>query len=389
MYDQTSMKVVGYHFSMLQDATRVTQFQAALAAAIRPGDVVLDVGSGTGLLAFLSLQHGANRVYAVEAGSVIALARQIAQVNGFADRIVWLHGKSTQVTLPEQADVVVSETIGNFGVDEGIVGWMQDASQRHLKPGGRVIPQALTLWTAPVEHAEGYRRVEAWDAGVVGLHYAPARELATNFLHFVAFGRDALLAPPQSWASVSLPEASPQAIAGGVSFVCSRQGTLHGIGGWFEADLGAGITLSNSPESSTTSWSQIFLPLRRPLNVLPGDRVEVKLAAHVNGSLWRWQLRCTRPSADGSVLLGAYSHDSLAGQLLSAQMLRPRRVDSVPVLSQEGEVTRYVLEQMDGQTALGEIAHRLATHFPERFARWEEALARAGAVAAYYASPAS
>lgn len=384
MYDQTSMRMVEYHFSMLLDASRVTAFQQAVEAVVRPGDVVMDLGSGTGLLAFLALRAGAQRVYAVEEEVIVALAQEAARANGLADRIVWRHGKSTQITLPERVDVVVSETIGNFGLDEGIVEWMADAARRHLKPGGRIVPQALRLWVAPVEMPTAYAYLSAWDTPLAGLSFLPAKRLAANILYFAGFGPEALLGPGQPWAAVQLPEASPYAVTGSVTLVCSRAGTLHGIGGWFDAELAPGVTVSNSPEATTTSWSRAFLPLEQAVDVQPDDQIEVTVAAHANGSLWRWQVRCARPTPHGLTPLAAFSHNTFAGQLVPIQDLRKRRADSRPALTQVGEAKRFALQQMDGQTTLGEIADRLMARFPEQFDRWEDALSLAGDVAVRY-----
>jgi type I protein arginine methyltransferase len=382
MYDHSHVRVVNYHFSMLQDTARVAQFQRALAATVRPGDVALDVGSGTGLLAYLALANGAAHVYAVEMGPIMDLARQIAQANGYAEHITWLRDKSTRVTLPEQVDVIVSETIGNFGLDEGIVKWVRDAAARHLKPGGRIIPQALTLFAAPLELPEAYAQVAAWDTPVADIDYAAAGGIAANQLHWVTFGAEATLSPGQPWASVTLHAHAPKTTRGSACFVCEREGTLHGIGGWFTAALCAGIEVSNAPDAPTTSWSRVFLPLRRPVALQRGDQVEVVLSAHVNGSLWRWAVRCTRPTANGATLLAATSQDTFAGQLLAAQTLQGRAAHSAPALSTDGEVERFILNRMNGRTPLEEIARQAAARFPTQFPRWEDALARAGEVAA-------
>jgi hypothetical protein len=74
----------------------------------------------------------------------------------------------------------------------------------------------------------------------------------------------------------------------------------------------------------------------------------------------------------------------LAGEVLSAAQLHRRAGDYVPHLSEEGRLRRRTFELMDGKASLEEIAHRLATEFPERFARWEEALSYAGIISQEY-----
>ena len=69
-----------------------------------------------------------------------------------------------------------------------------------------------------------------------------------------------------------------------------------------------------------------------------------------------------------------------AGAVLSTARLRRKAADHVPHLSEDGHLRRRTLELMDGRTSLAEIAHRLASEFPERFPRWERALSYAAEI---------
>ena len=117
-----------------------------------PGAVVVDLGSGTGVLGLLACQAGAKRVYSIEETSLIELARDICQANGFADRIRFIKGLSTRVDLPEPADVILADQIGHFGFEAGLFDYFSDARRRFLKPNGVTIPQRITFCIAPVEH---------------------------------------------------------------------------------------------------------------------------------------------------------------------------------------------------------------------------------------------
>ena len=81
------MYFIQSYLDMTRDRRRFEAFRAALQATIKPGDVVLDVGAGTGVLSFLALEAGAGHVYAVEQLPVIDVTRQVAQDNGLADRM--------------------------------------------------------------------------------------------------------------------------------------------------------------------------------------------------------------------------------------------------------------------------------------------------------------
>ena len=106
------------HRLMLRDDVRTRAFRDALRAVVRPGDVVLDVGAGTGILCLFAAQAGAARVYAVERTSIARTARALVARNGFSDRIHILNDDIERVSLPERVDVIVSEWLGTLAVDD-------------------------------------------------------------------------------------------------------------------------------------------------------------------------------------------------------------------------------------------------------------------------------
>ena len=161
--------VLDEHRQYLADTARLDAFDAALRATVQPGDVVLDLASGTGILGLLACQAGASRVYAIEAGGIVALARDLARANGFGDRIVAIHELASRATLPEPVDVIVTDGAGRFGFDAGIIEILSDARTRFLKPGGRVIPRTITLSIAPVDTREPSEHVAFWSQPLRGL----------------------------------------------------------------------------------------------------------------------------------------------------------------------------------------------------------------------------
>ena len=100
------------HGWMIAHRVRVGSYRRALEQAVKPGAVVVDIGTGTGLLAIFSCKLGARKVFAIESGEIIELARQIAKDNGYADRIEFIRDLSTRVELPERADVIVADLHG-------------------------------------------------------------------------------------------------------------------------------------------------------------------------------------------------------------------------------------------------------------------------------------
>src|SRR5262249_14727329 len=151
------------HREYLSDPPRVDAFRRAIAEAVRPGDVVVDLGAGTGILGLFACAAGAARVYAVDDGGILGIARELAAANGWADRIVHVRELSTRAEIAEPVDVVVTDQIGHFGIEAGLVEFMKDASRRWLKPAGCTVPKAVRLSVAPVESGDMRGRLDFWN----------------------------------------------------------------------------------------------------------------------------------------------------------------------------------------------------------------------------------
>ena len=145
--------------NMIADSVRMDAYARALRLAVKPGSVVLDIGAGTGIFALLACQFGARRVYAIEPSDTIQAAREIAAANGFAERIEFFQEMSTAITLPEPADVIVSDLRGVLPFYQHHLPAIADARRRLLAPGGVLIPRSDTLWLACVEAEDLYRRI--------------------------------------------------------------------------------------------------------------------------------------------------------------------------------------------------------------------------------------
>src|SRR5689334_21760480 len=124
---------------MLHDKVRVHALERADQETVTPGDIVIDLGCGTGLLSLFALWAGAKRVYAIESGDVAALGAKVFRANGVADAVQLIQARSDRVELPEKADVL----LGYVAFDEGMLQAFVDARNRFLRPGARIIPRRL------------------------------------------------------------------------------------------------------------------------------------------------------------------------------------------------------------------------------------------------------
>ena len=287
--------VLDYHLGMLHDGARMDAFRRAIHDTVQPGDVVLDLGCGTGVLSFMACEAGAGKVYAIEGGPVIDVARELAADNGFDDRIELLAGWSIELGLPEPADVLISETIGNAGFNEGIVAWTFAARRRLLRPGAALIPQRLRLWVAPGENFDDHELVSGWQAETLPYDFTAAYERAARTLWFGDLEPDHLLGQGEVAADVDLQTSGNETITSAGELQVDRDGTLHGLACWFDSLLSPGVAAHNMPPRGESSWSHGFLPLDEAIAVTAGDRFRWDLSVSADGEHWTWQVDALGP----------------------------------------------------------------------------------------------
>jgi enediyne biosynthesis protein CalE3 len=274
------------HRGLLQDEIRTNAFREAIRRCVTRDSVVLDLGTGSGILSFFACEAGARRVFAIDATHSADLASFLSRQLGFADRIQVFHERSTKVELPEQADVLVTETIGAFAFDERILSSVIDARARLLKPDAVIIPRRVDLYLVPVDDASIYERSVAWWTSTpYGLDLSALAVFASNVVFVGNVSRDSLLAPPEMVITADLATIASSDVAGSVHFA-ARAGLMHGFSGWFRATLADGIELSN--EIAGTNWEHVFLPLQSPIAIESGTPIDVDLESN-DGVMWRWK----------------------------------------------------------------------------------------------------
>jgi type I protein arginine methyltransferase len=173
--------------NMLADYVRTGTYQKAFVnnSPDFEGKVVLDVGTGTGILSFFALQAGAQKVYAIDASDSVLIAKKLADANGYGNRIVIIKGKIEEVELPEKVDIIVSEPIGFLLVHERMLESFVVARDRFLKPGGLMMPTTGSIVICPFSDQTLYReqcaRAAFWDNdNFYGLDLSSVLNIAHN-----------------------------------------------------------------------------------------------------------------------------------------------------------------------------------------------------------------
>src|ERR1043166_4508787 len=282
---------LGSYGSMIRDRIRTDAYARALRQCVTPSSVVLDMGTGVGIWALLACQFGARKVYAVDPNDVIDGARQIAAVNGYADRIEFIQAMSTEVKLPEKADVIVAEMHGVLPLFEQNIASMIDVRRRLLVPGGKMIPEKETMWAAVVETAESYKHISIpWIENPYALNMTAGMQVVTNRWskpkERIKPGQ--LLVEPARWATLDYLTLLSPNVSGELCWTVEREGTGHGFILWFDSFLADGISVSNSPSAPKMIFGNAFFPWSEPVPVQKGDHISISLRAELIGGDYEW-----------------------------------------------------------------------------------------------------
>lgn len=272
-----------WHFSMLNDLDRNNAFAVALERLLPPHAHVLDIGSGTGLLAMMAAKAGAASVTTCEQNPMLAeIARRIIAQHGLSDVITVAVKRSTDlvvgVDLPRPADLIVAEIVDCGLVGEGVLTTAEHARSRLLAAGGRLLPEGARLHGALLESSaiDKLNRVRFAGGFDVGLLNAVATR--GHFPVRLPTWPHRFLSATKELCSFDFRSGPMEDGARTVELTATGTGTAHGLVAWFEMSLGAGVVLRNSPDNLASHWMQAFVPFAEPYAVTDGARVRLDFA---------------------------------------------------------------------------------------------------------------
>lgn len=382
-------KTTGYALTsygdMITERSRMDPYVQALRKAVEPGDVVLDIGAGTGVFSLIACQLGAGCVHAIEPDAAIQVARSSAQANGYGDRIVFHQAVSTDVTLPQRADVIVSDLRGVLPLLQHHIPAIIDARQRLLAPGGRLIPTKDTLWATLVDTPDVYQTFEMpWLNNEYGLDMRAGHALAISSWKKTRSKPEQLLVQAKVWATLDYQSIESADVSGSLTWTAERNGTAHGILLWFDTELYGGLGFSNAPGQPELIYGHAFFPLQRPVSLDAGDHIDLRLQANlVDGEyIWRWHTRIT--DKESSQVKADFRQSTFYGTPVDPKSLRKQASSFTPCVNQQGQLDRLALELMDGSHPLANIAEAIMQRFPNAFPDWEHALAHVGRLSKKY-----
>jgi tetratricopeptide (TPR) repeat protein len=269
--DLLNHKVPTWHFPMMNDDPRNQAFEEAIMARIEPGDIVLDIGCGAGLLSLMAIRAGAERVIAVEGESAVAeAAEKIFKTNGVAEQIQLIEGRSTSlkmgVDISEKADLLVSEVFDVSLLGEDALYTFKHAQEKLLKEGAKMIPAQARVWCALVESDELRARFHVEES--CGFDLSEFNQLRDPRVLQLDLGRFNYQMLTEPTLATSFDFEKPIDMMGqSVNMAeITQSGRGDGFIFWYDLVLAPAtadreeIILSTAPNQKNTHWLQGFAP---------------------------------------------------------------------------------------------------------------------------------
>eukprot|EP00039_Didymoeca_costata_P027203 m.17746 g.17746 ORF g.17746 m.17746 type:complete len:367 (+) comp6098_c0_seq1:360-1460(+) len=309
-----------FHFAMMNDHDRNAFYKAALQKAIKPTDIVLEIGTGSGLLAMLAAKCNPQHVYAVEANrQLAALAKKIIRRNGLQNKITVINKLSTQVKigddLPRKANVLVSEILGTLLLGESALAFVADCRKRLLVKNAAIIPAKGRQFISLIESQDlqSITSVTQWD----GIDLSGFEELqdTINMVFTKQYGfrlstiKQKVIVPEINVAEIDFNTGDAGCLPSEkrMRIKAQQSGTIHAIVAYWEvdSDLEATHVMSTDPEKTKNNfprdmqWGQAIQLVEDcsveksqpvPLVVSEGDELELLIRFSKDSAVMQFQI---------------------------------------------------------------------------------------------------
>ena len=350
--------VLEEHLGYISDLIRLDRFQQAIARTVSPGDLVVDIGCGLGVLGLMCLKSGAAHCWGIDCTAAIEIAHETMTRSGLSDRYSCIREQSFRAILPQPVDLIICDHVGYFGIDYGIIELMNDARHRFLKPAGRAVPSRIKLMLAGVSSNECRSKSERWHASDIPVDYRWLREYGVNTKQGHTFRPSDLCTQPAILGTIDLLSSNPELFSFKAKLAASRDGVLDGLAGWFDCQLADDVWMTNSPlEAGRIDRDQAFLPFEKPIEISAGDSVDVSVMIRHDTGLIAWTVRDPRS--------GKQRKQSNWASLIVSKANLTQSPSKLARLSPSGRARQILFEYIDGTQTSKEIELAILNDHPD------------------------
>jgi tetratricopeptide (TPR) repeat protein len=275
-----------WHFDMLADTARNEAYDKAISSAVKAGDIVLDIGTGSGLLSMMAARAGATNITAVEMVPELAeVARMVITDNNF-EKAITVHEKRSSALvvgedMTEKANVVVSEILDTGLLGEGVLPSMRHAWGNLLHDNATCIPKSADIYAVLIQCDKYHlvnpvKEIQGFDLSAFNHFRAEKSYLVMHSSQMKSKDLSAVF-PVLSVDFYNLPElATPEnPNRHSMEVEITEEGRMHGIMFWFTLHVDDEISMSSGPNGEMVHWGQALYMFDDEQVVKPGDKVAV------------------------------------------------------------------------------------------------------------------
>ena len=270
------------HEEMIKDKIRTGSYKKAIEnnKIIFKDKIVLDIGSGTGILSIFAAKAGAKHVYGIEYADIADYSKEIIKQNNLSDKITIIQSKVEEANLPvDKVDIIISEWMGYFLLYESMLDTLLFARDKWLKKDGYLLPDKAQIYLAGIQDSlYKYNKIDSWD-NVYGFNFSVLKNPALAEPIIDNFPNNNIISNSCKIFDIDLYTVKVEDLdfSAGYEIIFNKDDTFNGFVTWFDVEfdkLPNKVTLSTSPYEPSTHWKQVMFYSKNDIEVKKKEKLK-------------------------------------------------------------------------------------------------------------------
>ena len=270
------------HEEMIKDKIRTGSYKKAIEnnKIIFKDKIVLDIGSGTGILSIFAAKAGAKHVYGIEYADIADYSKEIIKQNNLSDKITIIQSKVEEANLPvDKVDIIISEWMGYFLLYESMLDTLLFARDKWLKKDGYLLPDKAQIYLAGIQDSlYKYNKIDSWD-NVYGFNFSVLKNPALAEPIIDNFPNNNIISNSCKIFDIDLYTVKVEDLdfSAGYEIIFNKDDTFNGFVTWFDVEFDKipnKITLSTSPYEPSTHWKQVMFYSKNDIEVKKKEKLK-------------------------------------------------------------------------------------------------------------------
>ena len=270
------------HEEMIKDKIRTGSYKKAIEnnKTIFKDKIVLDIGSGTGILSIFAAKAGAKHVYGIEYADIADYSKEIIKQNNLSDKITIIQSKVEEAILPvDKVDIIISEWMGYFLLYESMLDTLLFARDKWLKKDGYLLPDKAQIYLAGIQDTlYKYNKIDSWD-NVYGFNFSVLKNPALAEPIIDNFPNNNIISNSCKIFDIDLYTVKVEDLdfSAGYEIIFNKDDIFNGFVTWFDVEFDKipnKITLSTSPYEPSTHWKQVMFYSKNDIEVKKNEKLK-------------------------------------------------------------------------------------------------------------------